>query len=56
MVSHHLAKFGGHRHCGSGDIMFLLAEEENSRCFRFSPLIRFISKGHGLKAHDISYY
>ena len=23
MVSHHPAKFGDHRYCGSGDIMFL---------------------------------
>ena len=30
MVSHHTAKLGGYRHCGSGD-MFLVAEEENSR-------------------------
>ena len=28
MVSHHLAKFGDHRHCVSGDIMFLHAEEK----------------------------
>ena len=32
MVSHHSAKFGGHRHCGSRGIMLLVAEEENSRC------------------------
>ena len=32
MVSHHSAKFGGHRHCGSRDIMLLVSEEENSRC------------------------
>ena len=61
MVSHHPAKFGDHRHCGSGD-MFLVAEEENSRCSRFNlpllfnPPLLFISKGHGLKAHSISYY
>ena len=61
MVSHHPAKFGDRRHCGSGD-MFLVAEEENSRCFRFNPPllfnppILFISKGHGLKAHSVSYY
>ena len=24
MVSHQPAKFGGHRHCGSGDIMVLV--------------------------------
>ena len=60
MVSHYAAKFGGHRHCGSGD-MFLVDEVENSRCCRFNlpllfnrPLL-FISKGHGLKAHGISY-
>ena len=61
MVSHHLAKFGDNRHCGSGD-MFLVAEEENSRCSRFNPPLLFnlpllfISKGQGLKAHSISYY
>ena len=32
MVSHHPAKFGGHRHCASGGIMFLAAKEENYRC------------------------
>ena len=61
MVSHHPAKFGDHRHCSSGDIMFLVAEEENSRRSRFNPPLLFnspllfISKGHGLKAHDISH-
>ena len=50
MVSHHLAKFGGHRHCGSGD-MFLVAEEKKS----FDPPLPFVSKGHGLNAHGISY-
>ena len=62
MVSNHPAKFGNHRHCGSGDIMFLVAEEQNFRCSRFnppllfSPPLLFISKGHGLKTHGISYY
>ena len=63
MVSHHPAKFDDHRHCGSsGYIMFLVAEEENSRCSRFSPPLLFnppllfISKGYGLKAHGILYY
>ena len=61
MVSQHSAKFGDHRHCGSG-VMFLVAEVENSRCSRFNlsllfnlPLL-FISKGCGLKEHSISYY
>ena len=53
MVSHHPAKFGGHRHCGSGN-MFLVGKEENSRCSRFNPPLLFTSKGHGLQAHDIS--
>ena len=62
MVSHHSAKFGDHRYCGSGDIMFLVAEEESSRCSRFNlpllfnPPLLFISKRHGLIAHGISYY
>ena len=62
MVTHRPAKFGDHRHCGSGDIMFLVAEEENSICSRFNPsllfnpALLFISKGHGLKVHGISYY
>ena len=60
MVSHHPAKFGNHRHYGSEDIMFLVAEKENSRRPRFNPpllfslLLLFISKRHGLKAHCIS--
>ena len=55
MVSHHSAKFGNHEHCGSGDI-FLVAEEENSRCSHFNLPLLLISKGHELKAHGISYY
>ena len=62
MASHHSAKFGDHRHCGSGDRIFLVAEEKNSECYRFNPplllnpLLLFISKGHESKAHGISYY
>ena len=55
MISHHPAKVGGHRHCGSGD-MFLADEEENSRYSRFSPRLLFISKGHELKAHGIYHF
>ena len=62
MVSHHAAKFGDHRHCVSGDIMLLVAEDKNSRCSRFNPPLPFnppllfIFKGHGLIADGISYY
>ena len=37
MVSHHHATFGGHRHCGSGDIMFVVVEEQDSTCPRLDP-------------------
>ena len=34
MVSHHPAKFGGHRHYGSGNIVFLVVEEQDPNpCF-----------------------
>ena len=40
MASHNPAMFCDHRHCGSGDIIFLVAKEENSRCSRFrQPLL-----------------
>ena len=55
MEIHHPAKFGCHRHCGSEDIMFLVAEEEDSRCSRFSPPLPFTSKEHGLKAQNKPY-
>ena len=55
MVSHHPAKFGGHRHCGSGDVMSLVVEEEDLRCSCSNPQLLFISKGHGLKRYGMSY-
>ena len=33
--------------------MFLIAEEEDSRCSRFNPTLLFISKEYGLKAQNI---
>ena len=51
---HGKSKFGDHRHCGSGDIMLLVTEEESSRCSFFNVPLLFTSKGHGLKAHNIS--
>ena len=54
-VSHHSTKFGGHRHCGSEDIMRLVAEEKDSRCSPLNPPLQFISKRHALKAEGISY-
>ena len=55
MVNHHPPKSGDNRHCGNEDIMFLVAEEEDSRCSRFNAPLLFTSKGHGLGAHRISY-
>ena len=30
MLSHHPAKIGGHRHCSSGDMMFIGVEGKDS--------------------------
>ena len=53
MVSHHRAKLGGHCHCDSRDIMFLVIQEKDSRCSRVNPLLLLISKGHDWQAHNI---
>ena len=53
MVSHHPAKSDGHSRCGSGNIMFSVAEEKHPRCSRFNPPLLFISKGHDFKTHDM---
>ena len=36
MVSHHPAKYGGPRHCSSGDLMFLVVEEQDSTYCRLN--------------------
>ena len=36
MVSHHPDKFDGHCRCVNGDIIFSVAEEEDSRCSYFN--------------------
>ena len=46
MVSHHSVKFGDHWHCGSGDVMFVVVEGQDSRCPRLDPSLLFISKAH----------
>ena len=48
MVSHHLIKFGGPRHCCSEDKKFIVVEEKGSKCSRFNLQLLFTSKGHGL--------
>ena len=54
MVSHHQATFGSHSRCGSGDIMFYVAEED-SRCSHSNLPFLLFSQEYGLKAHGISY-
>ena len=53
MITHHPVKFGDHGHCSSGEIMFPVVEEQNSKCFHLNPSLLFISKGHDFKAHGM---
>ena len=39
MISHHPAKFNGHKHCDSGDMTFLMVERQ----------LLFISEAHGMR-------
>ena len=55
MVSYHPVNFGGNEQCASGDIMFLVIEEEDSTCPRLNLSLLFISKGRGFKAYGMSY-
>ena len=48
MVNYHPAKFDGHRLCGSGDMMFVVVEGQDSLCPRLDPPLLFISKAHGM--------
>ena len=54
MVSHHLAKFVRHRHCGGRDVMFLVLKSKIPYAPLHSPLL-FISKVRGMDAHGMSY-
>ena len=44
MVNHHPVKFNGQRHFG-GDMMFLVAERQDSTCPSFNPL-HYLSLKH----------
>ena len=39
MVSHYPVKFGGHSHCGGGDIVLLAVEKQDSTCSIKSAII-----------------
>ena len=48
MLSHHPDMFGSHGHSGSGDMMFLVVEGQDSTCHCFNPILLLISKAHGM--------
>ena len=47
MVSHHCAKFVGHSHSTSGDIMFLVVEEQDCTWSHLNLPLLFIPKVYG---------
>ena len=42
IVNHHLAKFGGHRQCGSRDIMLLVADKQDSTASLKSTITAYL--------------
>ena len=46
------ARFGDIKHCDSGDIMYLVAEEHKLTC-SLKSIITGISEVHGMKAYGI---
>ena len=50
-VSHHPTKFGGHRHCGSGDV-FLMVERQYSTCSHLNAPFLLICKRNCRKLHE----
>ena len=53
MVSHYPAKSGGHKHCGSGDMMFVVVERQDSICPRLDPPLLFTSIEHCMPCSHI---
>ena len=47
--SYHPARFGGHRHCASGDLVFLVVEGQDSTCHRFNPSLLTHTKFRGVE-------
>ena len=48
MVSHHPTTFGGHRHCGSEDVILIGGNEEDSTCSGLTLPLLFLSKAHDI--------
>ena len=51
MVSQHTAKFGGPRHCDSGDLMFFVVEGQHSTYPRLDPPLLLSPKHMACHAH-----
>ena len=55
MVSHHPAKFSGHRHYGSGNIVFLVVEEQDPNpCFNHHQCLSLKHMTRHALIHEIS--
>ena len=51
MIRQNLAKFDGHRQCGSGNL-FLVVDQQNSLYSGLNPPLLFISTAHSiLRSH-----
>ena len=46
MVNHHHAMFGGHKQCGSGYVIYLVVDKQDSTCSRLNPPLLFICLEH----------
>ena len=47
--------FGGRRHCGSGDMVFLVVEKIRFHMLLLKSALLFMSKAPGLKAHGMPF-
>ena len=52
MISHHPVKFSGNSYCGSGDMISVVVEWQDSTCTRLNPSLLFISEAHGMPYSD----
>ena len=48
IVTHYPSRHGGHRHCGSRDMMLLAVQRQDFICSPFNPPLLFISKSYGM--------
>ena len=48
MITHHPVRFGDHRQCSIGDIMFVVVEGQDSTFAHLDPPLLFIFKAHSM--------